>query len=240
MNQSSDTTTRIVILSDFDDTAAEQNVAALLMEKFTPMNAAGGIIDWRDMHAKFINKKLSLKFYQETAFAMLHNSISDQTNYVSEYASFRTGFLELANYCRENGIHIAINSYGLDFYIKALLSAYNVNWIPFYATETTVTSLETKFEYRFPREGCDGWGNCKCRIVEGYQSQGCKVVYAGDGMSDICPATRADFVFARATLLEFCKTNQLPHKPLVDFRDLIAHIKENNGSSEFVKRIQFD
>ena len=48
-------------LTDFDDTAAVQNVAELLLNRF-------GAANWTDVRQAFRNGKLSLKEYQEITF----------------------------------------------------------------------------------------------------------------------------------------------------------------------------
>jgi 2-hydroxy-3-keto-5-methylthiopentenyl-1-phosphate phosphatase len=230
----------MVILCDFDDTAAEQNVATLLMDRFTPVDSSGAALDWQSMHRRFLAKDLTLKEYQEAAFSGLHVTRGQQTEYVRQQANLRTGFKELAAFCLERNIHLAINSYGLDFYVEALLNERGLDHIPFYSTETAITRDGTTFSYKFSREGCEAWGNCKCRVVEGYQAQGHQVIYAGDGISDTCPAAKADFVFARSSLLDFCKDWSVPHQELTDFRDVIAYLQRRSAESMPAKRLHFD
>jgi 2-hydroxy-3-keto-5-methylthiopentenyl-1-phosphate phosphatase len=230
----------MIILSDFDDTAAEQNVATLLMGRFPPLDSSGTPLDWQDMHRQFLAKDLTLKEYQEAAFSGLHVNRDQQAEYVRQQASLRAGFKELAAFCLDHNIHLAINSYGLDFYVEALLSEHGLNQIPFYSTETTISSDETAFAYTFPREGCEAWGNCKCRVVEGYQTQGHQVIYAGDGISDTCPASKADFVFARSTLLGFCQNWDVEHQELTDFQDMITYLQAHNAQNTPVERLHFD
>jgi 2-hydroxy-3-keto-5-methylthiopentenyl-1-phosphate phosphatase len=230
----------MIILSDFDDTAADQNVATLLMSRFAPLDASGAPLNWQDMHRQFLGKGLTLKEYQETAFSGLHLNREQQAEYVRQQASLRVGFKELVNFCLKDNIHLAINSYGLDFYVEALLKEHGFHHIPIYSTETVISSNRTAFRYTFPREGCEAWGNCKCRVVEGYQAQGHQVIYAGDGISDICPASKADFVFARSSLLEFCRNWDVKHQNLTDFQDMIAHLQTHNTERIPVERLYFD
>jgi 2-hydroxy-3-keto-5-methylthiopentenyl-1-phosphate phosphatase len=81
--------------------------------------------------------------------------------------------------------------------------------------------------YRFSQDDCP-WapGNCKCYILEEYRERGHKVLYAGDGLSDTCPAKKADFVFARDGLLSFCQANDLPHRELTDFNVILEYLEE--------------
>jgi 2-hydroxy-3-keto-5-methylthiopentenyl-1-phosphate phosphatase len=52
------------------------------------------------------------------------------------------------------------------------------------------------------------------------------VLYAGDGLSDTCPAKQADFVFARDGLLHFCEAHDLPHRELTDFNVILDYLEE--------------
>ncbi|MDA1216147.1 MAG: MtnX-like HAD-IB family phosphatase [Chloroflexi bacterium] len=240
MNHATDSASQMIILCDFDDTAAEQNVATLLMDRFTPLDSFGAELDWQKMHQQFLTRDLTLKEYQEAAFSGLHLNRDQQTEYVRRQAKLRAGFKELAAFCLEHNIHLAINSYGLDFYVEALLIEHGLKHIPFYSAETAISPKGTTFSYRFSREGCEAWGNCKCRVVEGYQAQGHQVIYAGDGISDTCPAAKADFVFARSSLLEFCKNWNVEHQELTDFRDMVTYLQTNQATSTPTERLHFD
>ena len=240
VNHATDPASLMVILCDFDDTAAEQNVATLLVDRFAPVDSSGAVLDWQDMHRRFLAKDLTLKEYQEVAFSSLHTNRGQQAEYVRRRANLRAGFKDLAAYCLEHNIHLAINSYGLDFYVEALLTEHGLGHIPFYSTETAIEPEGTTFTYKFPRQGCEAWGNCKARVLEGYRAQGHQVIYAGDGISDTCPASKADFVFARSSLLEFCKYWNVAHQELKDFRDVITYLQGHEAENTSVARLHFD
>ncbi|MCZ6615431.1 MAG: hypothetical protein O6920_06600, partial [Chloroflexi bacterium] len=62
--------------------------------------------------------------------------------------------------------------------------------------------------------------------------RGHKVFYVGDGVTDLCPARKADLVFARSRLLEECRAEGLAHIELRDFSDVIAELERRNVSVE--------
>ena len=45
-------------------------------------------------------------------------------------------------------------------------------------------------------------------------------VYVGDGLSDRCPCTYSELVFAKGDLLDFCKANDVDHVEFKNFRDV--------------------
>jgi 2,3-diketo-5-methylthio-1-phosphopentane phosphatase len=218
----------MVFLCDFDDTAADRNVATLLLDAFPKSPFAESNSRWRDLHKQYLNAEISLAEYQENAFAGLPASRERQAAYASANASLRPGFRELAGYCALHGIELAIVSHGLDFYVQALLEKADLAHIPVFAVETGDSPLgDTTFTYRFSQDDCP-WmpGNCKCFILEEYRERGHKVLYAGDGLSDTCPAKKAGFVFARDGLLSFCQANNLPHRELTDFNVILEYLEE--------------
>ena len=218
----------MVILCDFDDTAADRNVATLLLDAFPKRPFADTSPRWRELHRQYLNAKITLAEYQELAFAGMPVSREEQAAFVREHASLRPGFRELAGYCAVNDIELAIVSHGLDFYIQALLEAADLGHLPVFAVETSDSKTGgTVFAYPFARDEC-AWapGNCKCTIVEEYRERGHRVLYAGDGLSDICPAKQADFVFGRDALMHFCKAHDLPHHELTDFNVILDYLEK--------------
>ena len=46
----------------------------------------------------------------------------------------------------------------------------------------------------------------------------------GDGRSDFCMSTRADYVIAKGALADYCRTRGQPHATFADFDDVTAHL----------------
>ena len=218
----------MVILCDFDDTAADGNVATLLLEAFSKQLLTTIQPQWRDFRQQYVDAEISLAEYQERAFSGLSATRAEQFAYVQANAKLRHGFPALASYCLTNDIELAIVSHGLDYYIEALLDKEHLDHIPIFSVETAMSPAgEATYSYRYTREECP-WqpGNCKCSLLDGYRARGHKVIYAGDGIADTCPGRKADFVFARDRLLRFCQAEGIPHRELTDFIVLLDYLKE--------------
>jgi 2-hydroxy-3-keto-5-methylthiopentenyl-1-phosphate phosphatase len=230
MQAQTDALGRMAILCDFDDTTADRNVATLLLSAFAGEQLAGELPGWQVIRQRFLDSEISLAEYQENAFARLNATRGEQTAYVQANADLRPGFRSLAEYCALNGIALAIVSHGLDYYVRALLEKEDLGHIPVFAVDTEVSETgEQTYSYKYAHAECR-WnpGNCKCSLVEEYRERGHSVIYAGDGTSDTCPAGKADFVFARDSLLVFCQDQEIPHRELTDFTVLLDYLEQRD------------
>ena len=211
-------------LTDFDDTAAVQNVAELLLNRF---GAAG----WQEVRQRFRDGHLSLKEYQEITFREMRAGRSALQHYVKEYASLRPWFPELRRFCQSPGpglppIPLAVVSQGLDFYISALLERDGFDDVPIYAVDTEFREGRISYHYRHNYPGmAEIQGNSKAFLVEQFQRQGYFVVFAGDGASDTEASQRADMVFAHRTLARFCDAQGIPYTPFKDFKSMLMAVR---------------
>ena len=216
---------RPAVLTDFDDTAAAQNVAELLLHRF-------GDPTWQDLRSRFRAGELTLKDYQEMAFRNIQADLVTMQGYVKEQANLRPHFAELWHYCQEQSIPVAVVSQGLDFYIQALLEKEGFPQVPVYSVNTSFTPDGINYHYHHTYPGEEHQGNSKGLIVERYQQQGHHVVYIGDGRSDFEAAAKADVVFAHSVLAEECQRQRIPFHSFGDFGDVLQVLKEHplNGS----------
>ena len=207
------------VLSDFDDTAAEQNVAELLLQRF-------GDATWTDVRDKFRKGELNLKEYQEIVFRNIKADVGTMQRYVKEKANLRPHFGELVEHCENNNIPMAIVSQGLDFYIEALLNAEGYESIPVYAVNTSFNSSGITYHYNHTSPGKEFQGNSKGLIVNEYQQKGYKVYYMGDGRSDFEAAREADVVFAHSVLADECDKQGINYIRFNDFGDVLKRLTE--------------
>ena len=210
---------RPAVLTDFDDTAAQQNVAELLLHRF-------GSPGWEDVRRSFRAGEMSLKDYQEITFREIRADVAAMQAYVKERANLRPHFGEMWRFCQERDIPVAVVSQGLDFYIEALLQKEGFPQVPVYSVNTSFNGQGIEYHYRHAYPGQEQRGNSKGLIVERYQQRGHHVIYIGDGRSDFEAAVRADLVFAHRVLAEECRREGIPYRDFHDFGDVLAALRE--------------
>ena len=219
------------VLTDFDDTAAVQNVAEMLLNKF-------GDPGWKDVRQRFRDGHINLKEYQEITFRNIRADRATMRAYVKEHANLRPFFRELWGFCQANDIPMAVVSQGLDFYITALLDREGLSRVPVYAVNTEFRHGEISYHYNHTYPGKESQGNSKGFVVESFQERGCYVFFAGDGHSDEEAARKADMTFAHRTLAKFCDDEGILYQPFEDFREILLAVREysKNGHGPIRER----
>ena len=207
------------VLTDFDDTAAAQNVAEMLLNQF-------GAPDWKDARQRFRDGQINLKEYQEITFRNIRADRATMQSYVKEHASLRPFFRELWGFCQTNNIPMAVVSQGLDFYIEALLEGAGISRLPVYAVNTEFKAGNIFYHYNHAYPGKESQGNSKGLVVESFQERGCYVFFAGDGQSDLEAARKADVTFAHRTLANLCDEEGIPYQPFEDFRGMLLAVRK--------------
>ena len=214
------------VLTDFDDTAAAQNVAELLLDRF-------GHPNWHEVRQRFRDGQITLKEYQEITFREIQAGPEEMGRYVKDNANFRPHFRELWHYCRDQGIPMAIVSQGLDFYIDALLEKEGLTGVPVYAVNTRFTPQGITYQYDYTHPGREELGNSKGLVVDRFRQKGHHVFFAGDGSSDFEAAEHADVVFAHRALARHCKEQNIPFRDFKDFEEMHRAVREysQNGTN---------
>src|SRR3972149_1484236 len=84
---------------------------------------------------------------------------------------------------------------------------------------------------RAPELGCIRCGTCKLRRLFELRVAGHRVVYIGDGDSDLCPAVEADVVFAKERLADLCDSESIPYHRFETFADIEREMRTWRGTS---------
>ena len=133
----------------------------------------------------------------------------------------REGFREFVSWCQENAITFAVVSDGLDRVIEYILKRHGIAVNRIYSNHL-IESVKGEFSLSFssrPRlSGCQS-GVCKCQIAGQPAYQVVRTVI-GDGRSDFCWAKEADLLFARAKLVDYCRSQGLQFNDFSSFIDI--------------------
>ena len=209
---------KILIQCDFDGTLTEKDVSFLLLDAF-----ADG--DWRQLLRQYHEGKTSVNYFNTHAFAMVKADRQTLLQFAEGKVKMRAGVHELMTYCRQRGFRFVIVSNGLDFYIEAVLRDIGIENIEVFAARTQFGPKGIEARYIGP-DGNQLEDSFKEAYVRLFLDRGYRLVYVGNGISDISPAKQAHYIFATDGLLDYCKQTNLNCIPFVDLNDVIRGLEQ--------------
>lgn len=211
---------KIAILCDFDGTVAQDDVGDLLFKTFSNDGGPGEVIErWRQGE---ISSRECLEREAEMARAR-----QDELDRFILKRKLDPYFKDFHDFAKKRGMEVVIMSDGLDYYIESMLIKHGLGEIEFFANRLKFNgdALEIEFPY-YDLLGCQDCACCKTHHLYRYRDQGYFIIYVGDGLSDVCPCTEADLVFAKGNLLKYCRETGINHIRYRNFRDVEREVLE--------------
>jgi 2-hydroxy-3-keto-5-methylthiopentenyl-1-phosphate phosphatase len=203
---------------DFDGTVTREDISFLLLDTYAPKI-------WRKYLDEYKAGKIAVAEFSKKVFALVKEDEKTLTDFIlkSEHTKVRPGFNPLLDYCKQNKIRTILVSNGLEFYIKAILKKLGVNALEIHAAENIFSPQGMKVRYTGPdgKEINDGFKESYTDLLK---REGYKVIYLGDGSSDIYSARKADYIFAVDGLLEKCREENLNCDTFKDFYDVVEKL----------------
>lgn len=204
---------KTIIQCDFDGTITEKDVSFLILDTF-----ADG--DWRQVLAQYREGKIPVGRFNTRAFAMVKADEQTLLGFIKGRARIRAGFSELLACCERKGFQFVIVSNGLDFYIKAMLGDMGIDDIEVFAAQNRFGTNGIDVRYIGPQGDQleDGFKDAYVRL---FQERGYRVIYIGNGDSDLSPARQSRRIFATGDLLDECKKMKLGCTPFTDLNEVV-------------------
>ena len=205
---------KTIVQCDFDGTITEKDVSFMILDAF-----ADG--DWRQIWAQYIGGKIPVSRFNTLAFAMVKADEQTLLKFVEDKARMRAGFHQLLACCERKGFQFAIVSNGLDFYIEAILRDMGVGDIEVFAAQTRFGTDGIDIRYIGPQgdQLDEGFKEAYVRL---FRERGYRIIYIGNGASDVSPARQAYHVFATGELLAHCREIKFDCTPFTDLSDIIT------------------
>jgi len=207
---------KTLVQCDFDGTVTEEDASFFILDAF----AQG---DWRRLLREYKEHRISVGEFNTKAFAMVKDDKPTLLEALKGKVKVRAGLHELVNYCLKKGFRLVIVSNGLDFYIKAVLKDLGLENIEVHAAQASFHPEGMKVQYVGP-DGERLEDGFKEAYIKSFLKLGYRVIYMGNGDSDVAPAKYAHHVFVTGDLWEYCRENNLKYKPFENFIDAVREI----------------
>jgi 2-hydroxy-3-keto-5-methylthiopentenyl-1-phosphate phosphatase len=219
-------TAQTIIFIDFDGTFSEKDIGHKLFTHFSNGVNLQFVEKWK-------NGTLSTRDCMLEEASLLEIDEPELYRFLDQF-KLRAGANELYHYAKLSGIPFYIVSDGSDIYIKYILKKYNLEEIRYFANRAEIINSRYILDFPYDNGGCIRCGCCKgVRIKEitGDKRNARRIIFIGDGLSDICALPHADIIFARGDLLKYCRLENIKACEYGDFFDILDWLKNHEKSS---------
>lgn len=197
---------------DFDDTIVTGNVAKSLLNVF-------GSAKWCAIENLYSTGEITVEESNRRQFALLNVTKQTIEDHVFETAELRPGFPEFLEHCASTGLNFSVVSNGMDLYIEPALRSLFSSTAQIHSAHGKITENGISISYLDPY-GIDCKNAFKLSWLRYFKSHGQKVIYIGDGESDISAALEADYVIATSSLEDYFRSERLNYFGFKDFYDV--------------------
>jgi 2-hydroxy-3-keto-5-methylthiopentenyl-1-phosphate phosphatase len=170
--------------------------------------------------------KISLEECMVHQFGLVHVPEITIIDELEKAATIRPNFSGLVHFCNRNGIQFYIVSAGLDFVIYHYLDKMELRSLVKMHSGTSYFDGH-KIAFSFPRHVNPKANSFKDDLVLRCRDRGKKIVYIGDGLSDLIAVRLADVRFAVSgmRLERTLRDEGLAFKSFEDFADVEREMK---------------
>ncbi len=199
------------VVVDFDGTISLEDTTDLLLERFAAP-------EWREIEADWVAGKIGSRECMIRQIDLVQATPEQMADFI-DHIEIDRNFLGFVKVCERFGLPVVIASDGLDLIINAVLKKAGLGHLPVVANHLShVDGSHWCMTSPNARGGCDALsGTCKCAVVR--ERKKTLTLVIGDGRSDRCAASEADFVFAKSGLIKFCEEQGLAFQSFQNFAE---------------------
>ena len=206
-----------ILFFDFDNTLTQGDVLDDLIERYSPNEF------WRDWENAWAKGDLPAR---DCLRLQVENMRVPRARLLEDVARVRIdpSFAEIVDWARRHQVEVQIVSDSFLPLIRHILHANGIAGIPVLANRLEFAApdrLLPSFPYYDPACTCSA--NAKARHLAPYSDH--RIIFAGDGHSDLDAALAADVVFAKATLANELDTRGVAFYPFDSLEPVLAFLE---------------
>lgn len=209
----------VIVLSDFDGTITTFDTNIRLFdiygdEEFIAKNRKA-----------YSSGEIDLKTLSNMQFNSIELSKEKYLNYMLREIKLQEGFGIFYNNLKKHNIPFVIVSGGFSNGIQPFLRKHGYSGIPIHANRLNFAGANIRVEHYedehfSDRIHRDDYIDFKVEILKDYKDRYEKIVFLGDGSTDIHVAGNVDYLFAKDYLEKYCIENGIDYIGWEDFHDV--------------------
>lgn len=204
----------VAVLCDFDGTIVLRDTTAALYGRF-------GTEGCRELNQRWQRREIGTMEEMLGCFSTMKAS-QKQLETVLATIPVDAAFSTFLEFCSGHGYDFAILSDGLVWVIEYILGRQGVHDLTVYANELHFERKGLRVSFPWHDPAAPMRGVSKPNIIRRYQAEGYKVVYIGDGPTDLEVVGVADVLCARDQLWRYCQERGIAAVGFTDLADLMA------------------
>ncbi len=216
----------MIVFFDFDNTITMGDVFDNMLLKFSEDNA------WRDLEERWRGKEIGSRECLEGQIKTVSVTRKSLDAYLSRI-KLDPYFKKLLRFLRAKRVKTVVLSDNFDYLLNRILIKNGIRNLKVYSNKAELANGRLMPNFPFTDRKCRVCAHCKKKNLLSNINGHSPVIYIGDGQSDICPANYADKVFAKDSLLDYCRKNRLPHIPYKSLKKVYRYLKKEceNGQN---------
>lgn len=207
-----------IIICDFDGTITMKDTVDAMAEEF----AKG---DWKKLNDLWSNGLSNGSQISQSILDMIDVDKNSLKEFIKSI-KIDPYFKDFIEFIREKCLEFYILSDGFDFNIEAVLEQNEIDGLVCFTNILNFEDSKLVGCYPNKNEECGKCGNCKCNLIKDLNIENKKIIYIGDGTSDMCASGLGDHVFAKGKLANYLKEKNRDFINFENFKDIINHMKK--------------
>lgn len=218
-----------VVFCDFDGTITKKDT----IDSFFEVYASD---DWLLVEKLWKDKKINSKECLTRQLECINNFSEKYLYEFIDSIEIDDYFLDFIKIINDFNLAIYIISDGFRMFIKNVFKKYRINIHEIFSNDCYLKNGKIKALFPFNNKNCEVLaGMCKCNIIKD-KSEDKKIIYIGDGRSDMCAAKHSNILFAKGELANYCINKKMDFINFENFRNIVDFFMEDriNVKNKFI------
>ncbi len=221
----------MLIASDFDGTISRRDGLKMVLDHFVGSG-------WRHIEEAMKSGQMPERQGLRLAMEQLKAPEPEVMQFLLNELKLDPGFSSFVNWAHRSGHELVILSSGFQEFIEPILHREGIEGIEVWANNILWDGRSWIVSERSGPRICQSQSHCKCSSILKLSKKHEPVVFVGDGHSDRCAVKKADRVFAKAWLANFCDEQKIPFEAYSSFFDVRLALENPLAKIEIRNRAQ--
>ena len=211
---------RYIAFFDFDNTITPHDILDDIIARFSPDDG------WVELERRWVAGHIGSRECLDGQMRGVRITKGRLGRYLSKI-KVDPAFKNILKLCDSKHIKKFILSDNFGYIVKSILKANGIRGLRIYCNRLKFSGDRLIPRFPFLNVRCHKCAHCKKANLISKAGKFAITIYVGDGLSDICPAERADIVFAKGTLAKHFKKKKMEHIPFKKLSEVYKHLKRS-------------